>query len=320
MPEFVAPELQGKHFPSESLPTFTQESDRFSLSILIFALLMNGSHPFACKVISGSASQFQPIDNMVSGICAYFTESSTSNLKIPRYAPELSSLPGETQTLFRRAFIDGHKKPSRRPTAKEWYDALEKMESNIKVCGTNSEHLYYYHAAECPWCHVEQKMRSIPQMAFSGGASPRAAPQTYNPGVYTYMPQPQKQSKKPFVYWLITLVLSAPIAWFLAAYIAPMFFLGDSDMMFLEDIINGLDNISSYAIFLGGLAGLIGYNVNFLEKYGIKDYVVSPLASAAGAVAVGVCMFLLKIAIIIVSAILLLFVAGMVLRASKHDD
>jgi len=169
MPEYVAPELQGKHFPSASLPTFTKETDLFSLSVFIFSLLMNGAHPFACKTISGSASSFQPIDNMSNGICAYFAKARVPGIDIPKYAPAIESLPKVLQELFSRTFVDGHKNPRLRPSAKEYYYALETLENNIKVCGANSEHQYYYYALECPWCKVDQKMGSIGQAAYSSG-------------------------------------------------------------------------------------------------------------------------------------------------------
>jgi DNA-binding helix-hairpin-helix protein with protein kinase domain len=143
MPEFVAPELQGKHYPSEPLPTFTKESDEFALSVLMFALLMNGAHPFACKTVSGSSSMFQPIDNMVGGVCAYFAESSRPNIEIPKYAPGINSLPLDIQGLFHRSFVEGLKAPAMRPRAEEWYYALERLEQNIRKCARNSAHQYY---------------------------------------------------------------------------------------------------------------------------------------------------------------------------------
>ena len=170
MPEFVAPELQGIHFPSAPLPTFTPESDRFALAVLIFALLMNGAHPFSCKVISGSSSKFQPIDNMQNGKCAFFPDSRTSNMDIPRYAPDLSSLPDNIQKLFRRAFVAGHGTPSLRPSAEEWYNALEQLEDNLKTCLKDTQHIYYYGAKECPWCKVNEKMHSISQSAFNSSS------------------------------------------------------------------------------------------------------------------------------------------------------
>lgn len=201
MPEFVAPELQGIHFPSAPLPTFTPKSDRFALAVLIFALLMNGAHPFSCKVISGSSSKFQPIDNMQNGKCAFFPDSRSSNMDIPRYAPDLSSLPDNIQKLFRRAFVAGHSTPSLRPSAEEWYNALEQLEDNLKTCLKDPQHIYYYGAKECPWCKVNEKMHSISQSAFnsssqsgsnSGSGSQSATAggqaQQFTPSNYRYTP------------------------------------------------------------------------------------------------------------------------------------
>ncbi|MDR0318875.1 MAG: NINE protein [Nitrososphaerota archaeon] len=179
MPEFVAPEIQGKHFPSAPLPTFTKETDLFSLSVLIFSLLMNGAHPFTCKTISGSSSKFQPVDNITRGTCAYFNESSLYNIAIPRYAPALESLPYDLQVLFKRAFVTGHKNPKLRPTAEEYYNVLEILENNIKQCSVTSDHLYYKHAAECPWCKVSLKMKITRQSVFV----PRAIRSGLNPQV-----------------------------------------------------------------------------------------------------------------------------------------
>lgn len=196
MPEFVAPELQGIHFPSAPLPTYTAESDRFALAVLIFALLMNGSHPFACKLISGSSSKFQPLDNMQNGKCAFFPDSRSGNMTIPKYAPELSALPEAVQKLFRRAFVEGLRAPALRPSAEEWYRALESLEDNLKACLKNPQHIYCYSAKECPWCKVDAKMRSISQSAFqntsqsgSGSGSP-AGGQTSAPSGYRYTPSP----------------------------------------------------------------------------------------------------------------------------------
>lgn len=214
MPEFVAPELQGIHFPSAPLPTFTPESDRFALAVLIFALLMNGAHPFSCKVISGSSSKFQPIDNMQNGKCAFFPDSRSSNMDIPRYAPDLSSLPDNIQKLFRRAFVAGHSTPSLRPSAEEWYNALEQLEDNLKTCLKDTQHIYYYGAKECPWCKVNEKMHSISQSAFnsssqsgsgsgsSAGTAPQQATspgpaQQFTPSSYKYTPSSSSSGSQP---------------------------------------------------------------------------------------------------------------------------
>jgi formylglycine-generating enzyme required for sulfatase activity/serine/threonine protein kinase len=187
MPEFVAPELQGKHFPSEPLPTFTKKTDEFSLSVLIFALLMNGSHPFACKVISGSSSMFQPQDNLTRGICAYFAESAESGIAVPVYSPGMNTLPLDIQSLFHRSFVEGHKSVDTRPAADEWFHALERLEKNIMACTKDNEHKYYKHAPECPWCDVEKKMQSlsspIPPSVSKGNSSQSTPPSAPVPPV-----------------------------------------------------------------------------------------------------------------------------------------
>ena len=94
--------------------------------------------------------------------------------------------------------MNGHKNAKLRPAADEYYKALENLEYNIKVCGVNSGHLYYYHAAECPWCKVEQKMKTIGQSAFNVGAIPSnsgSQPKMaiYQPSPSISMPTPQQQ-------------------------------------------------------------------------------------------------------------------------------
>ena len=198
MPEYVAPELQGVHFPSASLPTFTEETDRFSLAVLIFALLMNGAHPFACKIISGSSSKFQPIDNMQKGYCAFFSETCAGNMDVPKYAPTIDCLPDDIQKLFRRAFVSGRTNTSLRPSAEEWYYALERLEDNLKTCLKNNQHIYYYGVNNCPWCQVTKKMHTISQSAFSSSSISGSSTTVQKPSVYR-PPTPQYQQQQQYV-------------------------------------------------------------------------------------------------------------------------
>ena len=223
MEEFVAPELQGIHFPSAPLPTFTPESDCFALAVLVFALLMNGSHPFSCKTISGSSSKFQPIDNIKNGKCAFFPETTTNNMDIPPYAPDLNSLPQNIQQLFRRAFVAGHRTPALRPSAEEWYNALEQLEKSLKDCSKDIQHIYYNGAKDCPWCKVNKKIQSVSnnsrhssiggtilqQTAFSGFS------QQFTPRSYKYTPSStasRSQSTTKKYGGLLAVVLTVIIA------------------------------------------------------------------------------------------------------------
>jgi serine/threonine protein kinase len=157
-PEYVPRELQGLHLGSAPLPTYTEETDNFTLAVLIFCLLMNGSHPFACAVTrqSVSASKFQPVGNITKGLFP-FMQTQTS-LSIPKYAPPITILTDELQELFKRAFVDGHRNPKARPKPDEWYYALDHLNRSLKKCANDNTHLYYAGLNDCPWCEVENKM------------------------------------------------------------------------------------------------------------------------------------------------------------------
>jgi len=166
-PEYVPRELQGLHLGSAPLPTYTEETDNFTLAVLIFCLLMNGSHPFACAVTrqSVSASKFQPVGNIAKGLFPFM--QTQTGLSIPSYAPPLAILTDELQELFKRVFVDGHRNPKARPKPDEWYYALDHLNRSLKKCAKDNTHLYYAGLNDCPWCEVEQKMKSI----YAAGAS-----------------------------------------------------------------------------------------------------------------------------------------------------
>ena len=71
LPEYLAKEVQdkmqnGMTLANSPLPTFSKNADLFALAVHIFALLMNGCHPYACAKVSngavniGSLSRSQP--------------------------------------------------------------------------------------------------------------------------------------------------------------------------------------------------------------------------------------------------------------------
>ena len=160
MPEYLPVEIQKKMkagLSTAPLPTFTQESDNFALAIHIFQLLMNGTHPFACRVLPSQASVAfpQPTDNILNGDCPFINPKSGT--AIPLFSPPLSILPKEMQDLFKRAFIAGHTSPAQRPSAEEWYNALTKLERQLKKCSQVSHHEYLNSLRKCPWCEADQR-------------------------------------------------------------------------------------------------------------------------------------------------------------------
>ncbi|MCL2165191.1 MAG: hypothetical protein FWH55_12595 [Oscillospiraceae bacterium] len=190
LPEYLPIEIlkkmdQGQTLNTAPLPTFTIESDCFALAIHIFALLMNGCHPFSSAIridegTFGSVAQLrigtdgkgkakpknsvsnpQPIENIISGNSPFF--QNTPLLRIPLYSPPLTILPDKMQALFRRAFVEGHSNPSSRPTSTEWFSALSKMEKDLTTCDRNERHQYSTELIECPWCRLETQLAKYEQ-------------------------------------------------------------------------------------------------------------------------------------------------------------
>lgn len=156
-PEYIPKELQGKDFnKSESWRLFNESTDNFALAIIIFRLLMNGVHPFACTAVNISASQFQPEMNIANGYCAYFSDTNYGgNLLVTIHSPYISILPEKVQKLFARAFVAD---AAQRPSAYEWYDAMMCLAGSLKKCRENPMHQYYSGKSSCPWCAYEQSI------------------------------------------------------------------------------------------------------------------------------------------------------------------
>ena len=176
LPEYLPREIQekmkhGENLATAALPTFSRASDLFALAVHIFALTMNGCHPFACAV-SSAADDFgrlmggqksvtapQPIDNICDGFFPFYEKKS--GVTTPRYAPEFDILPPDIQELFRLAFVNGHQDPQMRPDAVTWYQAIVRMQQILTICRVDQFHMYPNTLNQCPWCMIEQRMRSI---------------------------------------------------------------------------------------------------------------------------------------------------------------
>ena len=163
MPEYLPVEIQRKMkggLSAAPLPTFSKDSDNFALAVHIFQLLMNGTHPFACRILPSQASVVfpQPSDNILNGVFPFMQPKS--GIAIPIYAPDIDILPAYIKKMFSRAFIDGYNTPSQRPTAEEWYHALEQLETELSSCKQVSHHEYHKSLKKCPWCEVDQRFGS----------------------------------------------------------------------------------------------------------------------------------------------------------------
>ena len=145
-PEFTPPELQSKSFAEvDRLP----EHDLFGLSVILFQLLMEGTHPFAGQ-FQGSSEPPTIKERIASGHFVYGTKE-VPYLPAPT-APRFTLLDPALQSLFIRCFEDGHDDPKARPSAGAWQVAFAEAEIMLTQCRANEQHRYSNHLQSCPWC------------------------------------------------------------------------------------------------------------------------------------------------------------------------
>jgi serine/threonine protein kinase len=200
--EYVPPELtlllksQGKTYKDVDRVI---EHDLFGLAVIIFQLLMNGTHPFD-GVYTGKGEQPKKPERITAGYFPYGTKAVP--FKPRPIAPSIEILHPELKALFIRCFEGGYSNPRVRPTAEEWQKALGKADKNLIRCSLNSGHYYGNHLKICPWCkYVKQRKGTN---AFSPNISSFNAPQKLSQGTQTKKQQTaykkQNSIPQPFSY------------------------------------------------------------------------------------------------------------------------
>lgn len=156
--DYTPPELQGKSFEK----TFrTPEQDLFALAVLIFQLLMEGSHPFRAQWLGRGDPPSLEI-RIARGAFPY-TASPPLPVAPPNRAPGLDRLHPYLAELMLRCFVDGHKNPTARPTPAQWERAVAIAESALIACSKG--HCYASHLPECPDCRIGHGRVNEPQPA-----------------------------------------------------------------------------------------------------------------------------------------------------------
>lgn len=176
--EFTPPELQGKNFAQLERKA---EHDLFGLAVLIFQLLMEGTHPFS-GIFQGTGDPPPYEARIAAGHFAYSRGRSVPYIPSP-IAPPFEILHPTLQQLFVRCFEKGHKNPEMRPNAQTWQAALKEVETALITCSTNERHLYGNHLNACPWCERAVKL---------GGRDPFPSDQVVQSGLHL---QPVKRQR-----------------------------------------------------------------------------------------------------------------------------
>lgn len=148
---FTPPELQG--IPSFKGVVRSPNHDCFGLALLIFHILFGGRHPFAgVPQTNGVGDSLE--DSIKQLRFAYSPSANSRHLLPPPRSIPLSIVPPGIAKMFDIAFTEEGRNV-RRPSAKEWVDAMDHLKDNLKVCSSHKGHHYYKDLHTCPWCSLE---------------------------------------------------------------------------------------------------------------------------------------------------------------------
>lgn len=183
-PEFTPPEMHAKLRQGNAFATVARapEHDLFGLAVLIFHLLMEGTHPFAGR-FQGRGEPPPVAERIAAGHFPY------GRRRVPygpaRTAPPFDLVDPTLQRLFVRCFEEGHAAPDARPDAQTWQDALAEAEHALIPCAANTQHWYGHHLHTCPWCARAARL---------GGRDPFPA---QRPGPRGPHPHPGAPARRP---------------------------------------------------------------------------------------------------------------------------
>ena len=167
LPDYLAPELQGKHLREETA-RFSEATDDFALAIHIFQLLMDNYHPFTCRRLirtQDSSTVNQQLQQIVSGICPYI--HSHPGYEIPLGAPTMAEILPENlrsdfvQTLDYTA-ATALARASERTPARKWAEDLNALlktceNGGLVRCARDSSHFYLREKGSCGLCAARQR-------------------------------------------------------------------------------------------------------------------------------------------------------------------
>jgi protein kinase-like protein/SH3 domain-containing protein len=173
-PEYTAPEL---HREGLSRARRTPASDVFALAILVYQLLVGGSHPF-----EGDGEGRVP-DRIPRQLCPIVP--GVTGIRAPARAIPFATLHPALRDAFIRCFGPGHAAPEQRPSAAEWRDLLMKSARDMVRCPKSAAHEHPRELARCPWCERRERTgldlfptgQRWQRASLARAPDPRAAPE-----------------------------------------------------------------------------------------------------------------------------------------------
>ncbi|HRY15940.1 MAG: hypothetical protein KDJ31_19130 [Candidatus Competibacteraceae bacterium] len=155
VPQFTAPELQGRRFHGLRR---SPDHDAFGLALLCFHLLFMGRHPFAGRY-QGRGDM--PIERAIKEYrFAFGPHAAAWLMEPPPHTLPFTALPRSVADLFERAFVPLAVGQSR-PKPREWLFVLERLNRELRSCGRNTLHKYSRNLSHCPWCELERASGAV---------------------------------------------------------------------------------------------------------------------------------------------------------------
>lgn len=293
MSGYMAPELiravRGTTFRDCPGPTFTKQTDRFSLAVHVFRMLFNGVHPYHCVGAVGPRGSVRaplPLEKRVEQGSSPFFKKAVG-VAAPAFAPRLEDFPDYLQELFRQAFVDGRADPDCRPTAAQWKKALTRYRGELSPCRADAAHGYARGAPSCPYCAADRRAAlgaagGVPAAPASAAAAlvPALAPASTSarPARASSRRRGAAPAKVNGRFWLLTLVLAVV-----------MFDLFGSELpvcQALSELIVGFYGEDEAMLYLlGACAGTLGYNVRHPFAHTGGEVLRSALSAIPGMLA-----------------------------------
>ena len=154
--EFTPPEMLGLNLPDVDR---TEQQDRFGLAIIIWLLLLLGTHPFSCTWLCDEEDP-PSIDERIKH--GHWLHQPDSPLAPAKTATPLSIVHPDIQTLFHRCFTEGYRAISLRPSAQEWLQTLQKAVADLTICPSVESHFLSKTVDVCHWCVMETQYGAAP--------------------------------------------------------------------------------------------------------------------------------------------------------------
>ena len=179
-PEFTAPELQGQSMAEVDQ---TVEDDLFGLAVLVYQLLMEGTHPFE-GVLGGTGDPVPYGERIARGWVPWAGRGGPYRPK--PLAVSLEVLHPALRSAFVRCFVEGHARPEVRPDAGTWERLLAVAAADLAPCPANPRHQVPSHLGACPWCERRRLL---------GGLDPFPSPEDVAAG--RHLPTPVPRAPRP---------------------------------------------------------------------------------------------------------------------------